>query len=657
MIVWFKDVKCFWTNMLKLIIQKNRPHYATIATLATRDIPLQVVTIYLMSAICFHLGHAKIAIVTALWATLAETSIILMCKIKKPFDRLSKDQRQLTLLFLSATNAFLYTLPAVYFASDPSIAVKITAVLWVMGVQVYITNTWSRVPIFVFSMLLPVLLLMVVVFLKLPATAPVTSSLTHWGITIAVVIIVTYSSIETLRLHMTTEAALFEAERIATARLAKMTESQRLDTLTGLLNRPAFDVALQVMLDDRTHTGGEVAVLLVDLDSFKPINDTYSHEAGDKVLTETAKRLQTHIGDIGIVGRLGGDEFICAVQVDDGLDIMALAETLSKQIALPVLWNERMLKVSASIGICATGTSSQAPLATVPVLCSAADQAMFAAKSSPNRVPVQYEAHLFAPRMTADDKQALVDSISNETVRPYYQPKVHLQTGQIIGFEALARWDHPHDGTRPPSEFLYQINDLGLQGDFMISIATQVFRDVEAMLDRGLNPGQISLNVPEVALATHSGRQDLLRIIAARPAVAKHITFEITEDVFIARAADTIQASITSFRDLGVRISLDDFGTGFASFHHLRQLDFDELKIDTSFVSGLGHDATTEVLVRGFLDIASGLGVSVIAEGVETEAQCQQLINMGCLVAQGYLYSAALPISDATELLTKQQAA
>jgi EAL domain-containing protein (putative c-di-GMP-specific phosphodiesterase class I) len=304
-----------------------------------------------------------------------------------------------------------------------------------------------------------------------------------------------------------------------------------------------------------------------------------------------------------------------------------------------------------------TGNGPPAPPASVPALCSAADQAMFASKSSPSRGPVLYQEQLFAPRMTPDNKQILVDSVANETILPFYQPKIHLPTGQIIGFEALARWTHPVFGIRHPSEFLEQINELGLQGDFMTSMATQVLRDIEALLERGFDPGQVSVNVPEVALATQSGRQDLHRIIAASPTAAQHMTLEITEDVFIARAADAIQASIASFRDLGVRISLDDFGTGFASFHHLRRLDFDELKIDTSFVVGLGHDLTSEVLVRGFLNIASGLGVSVIAEGVETQAQSQELINMGCVVAQGYLFSPGVPLAQATELLTHQKSA
>ncbi len=643
--------------MFRLLIQKNRMHYATITHLATRDYPLEVVTVLFLCSVCHYLGHTTLAALTALWLVISKTCIYFVCNRYSPFDQLSKDRALLALLGLSFANAILFVVPALMLASDPSIAMKLSAVLWVMGAQVYVTNTWSVVPTFVYTILLPIMLLMVITFFQLGSTIPTASTLSHWIVTFTFVGLFVYTSIDTLRAHLATEAALLDAERTATSRLSQLQETQRLDGLTGLLNRPAFDVALQIMLDDRKYGDGEVAVFLVDLDSFKPINDTYSHEAGDRVLTETAARLQTCIDQKGIVGRLGGDEFICAIQLDQETDVLKVADTLGQNITLPILWEQHLLKVTASIGIAKTGTSRSAPPATVPALCSAADQAMFAAKSSPTRTPVLYKAQLFAPRMTAEEKQALVDSIANEDIKPYYQPKIHLQTGQIIGFEALSRWEQPNAPPRSPGEFLPQIDSLGLQGDFMVNITSQVFRDVETILERGLDPGQVSLNIPEVALATFTGRQGLHRIIADRPHVAKHITFEITEDVFIARAADTIQASIASFRDLGLRISLDDFGTGFASFNHLRQLDFDELKIDTSFVSGLCHDTTSEVLVRGFLDIASGLGVGVIAEGVETEEQSQQLVNMGCLVAQGHLYSAALPFGNAIERLNQQQAA
>jgi len=609
-------------------------------------------------SICFYLGHIAFAVVTAVFIVVTELVIAITCRRRSPLDTLSKDAASLLVFVLCSLNAVIFTAPALLLVSNASLAMKLTGFIWIMGVQIHITNSWSRVPTFLYSALLPVMIVMVVAFFKLAETAPVQSSMIHWGISCVCLIMFIYSSIDTLRQKMLTEAALFHSERTASSRLAMLEESQRLDPLTGLLNRPAFDVALNVMLQDRATGSGELAVFLIDLDSFKPINDTYSHEAGDHILIEIARRLQTQVGEAGIVGRMGGDEFICALHgLDDGADARSFAKDLGAVISRPTEWNQRQLKIAASIGVAMTGDGQHAPKSTVAALCSAADQAMFAAKSSPNRMPVLYQTHLFSPRMTPDNKQILVDSIANGTLKPYYQPKIHLPTGRIIGFEALARWDHPTQGRRLPSEFIEQINELGLQGDFLTCMATQVVRDVTAMLDMGLDPGQVSLNMPEVALATHSGRQDLHRILAASPNAIAHLTFEITEDVFIARSADVIQASIISFRDLGVRISLDDFGTGFASFHHLRQLDFDELKIDTSFVAGLGHDSTSEVLVRGFLAIASGLGVSVIAEGVETKAQSQELINMGCMVAQGYLFGAAVPITQASDLLAKQDAA
>ncbi len=644
--------------MINQIRDRNRPHYASIMQLADRDFAFTVGAGLFLCATCFYLGHVTLAVCVAVLIVSSELIIRLACHHRRPLDRLSKDDTLLVVLALCGANSIIYTYPALVLVCEPSIAMKMTGFIWIMGVQIFITNTWSRVPVFLYTMLLPVMMMMVIAFFKLPDVAPTGSSTGDWVIAFAFVVMFIYSSIDTLRQHMATEAALFSSERMASARLAMLEESQRLDSLTGLLNRPAFDIALHVMLQDRASGSGELAVFLVDLDSFKPINDTYSHEAGDQILIETAHRLKKHVGEAGIVGRLGGDEFVCAHHdLTDGADAVAFAESLGAIIARPIEWNQRQLKIVASIGVAMTGDGPPAPAATVSALCSAADQAMFAAKSSPNRTPLLYQSHLFSPRMTPDDKQVLVDSITNGSLKPYYQPKVHLPTGRIIGFEALARWDHPAQGKRLPSEFIEQINELGLQGDFMTCMATQVVRDVAAMLDLGFDPGQVSLNVPEVALATHSGRQDLHRIVAGNPNAINHMTFEITEDVFIARAADMIQASITSFRELGLRISLDDFGTGFASFHHLGQLDFDELKIDTSFVAGLGVDATSDVLVRGFLNMASGLGVSVIAEGVETEAQRQDLINMGCVIAQGYLFSAAVPFASAIDLLRQQDAA
>ena len=644
--------------MFRTIVASARPQYDTILRLIGRDLVLQLASLYLICILCWWVGHPVIAVSVALIMTCSEAVLYSIATAKGPMRGLARDHQIEILLLLCSANTFLYVYPALCLAGDASLAMKIIGLLWIMGIHVYLANTWSRVPIFLGAMLIPAMVLMIGAFFMLQTTTPEPSSMTEWGVALGFLAIFLYSVIDRLRLQIAIEKELFAAKTVAASRLTQLEESHRVDALTGLLNRRAFDMALDVMLENRALEGNEIAIILCDLDSFKPINDTYSHEAGDEVLVQTAKRLQDYIGDDGIVGRLGGDEFICAVgQIDGPDDALNYAQAMSYAISGLIPWNGRNLKVETSVGVALTGASDAAPPATVSALCSAADQAMFASKSSPNGGPFLYRRNLFAPSMTAEDKQSLVDSIASGALLPFYQPKIHLPTGQIIGFEALARWNHPSKGLRPPSAFIEQINELGLQGDFMVSIVRRVIEDIQAIIARGLDPGQVSLNVPEVALATHSGRRDLEEIVLANPEVAQHLTFEITEDVFIARAADTIQSSIAAFRAQGVRISLDDFGTGFASFHHLGQLDFDELKIDTSFVAGLGTDATAEVLVRGFLNIASGLGVSVVAEGVETEDQRRDLINMGCMTAQGYLFSEAVPLAQATTLLKKQQTA
>ncbi len=649
-LIWLKQAQAH--RVIKRIVSSARPQYRSVAHLTLRDVPLQIGSILLLCGLCWYVEFKIVAVVVFVSVLLCELCLHMILRRQSLFRLIETDRAILFAMILCALNTVLYLLPALFLVRDPSLAMKITGMMWIMGVQVYLANTWSRVPTFLCVMVVPAMAMMVIAFFILRHAAPVMSSMTEWGIAAGFLALFLYSTIDTLRQHLSMEADLAKAQQESAQRLAKLEESDRLDALTGSLNRRAFDVALGVMLEDRKLTGGEITVFLVDLYSFKPINDTYSHEAGDEVLIQTADRLRAIIAQSGIVGRLGGDEFVCALHdLENAEDDMACGARLADAIAKPIKWNDRTLKIAVSIGV---ASSRDAANPTVSTLCSAADQVMFAAKSSPSGGPILYEAHLFAPRMTPEDKQLLAESIANRSVRPFYQPKVHLPTGRIIGFEALARWDHSTGHVRQPADFLDQINELGLQGDFMMSLAQKVVDDINMMLSQGLDLGQVSLNVSEVALATYSGRQDLFKIMQNNPDAARHLTFEITKDVFIARAADTIQASIASFRGLGVRISLDDFGTGFAPFHHLRQLDFDELKIDTSFVAGLGHDPAAEVLVRGFLNIASGLGVSVVAEGVETDAQSRDLINMGCLTAQGFLFSHAVPAKDACDLLKAQ---
>lgn len=644
--------------MRRQVTDSVRPHVRAILHFCRQDLRLLMPATGLLAVLCWLAGYLVAGALVGVILTFNHLLLHNTSSGKALFRSLGSERPLVTICALALVNVVLFCTPAVLMALSPSVALKISSVIWLLGLMFYIIHRWSQVPPVLKLLMAPPLLMLFVVFAILPVSDPIASPLSHWVAACSLLFIFLYLAVEALSEYFVLERGLRSAQLEAKQRLAYLEETQRFDALTQVLTRPAFDIALHVMLQDRAATGGQIVVFLADLDGFKPINDTYSHEAGDQILIATAQRLNQHIGDRGVVGRLGGDEFIIAVEgLADAAEACALAEALLRQISLPIQWNGRPLKIAASIGIAMTNSDGTAPAADVSALCSAADQAMFAAKSSPMQEPQFYRADLFAPRLSAADKQRLIESIAQREIKPHYQPKVLLASRDIIGFEALARWEDPVRGLRMPSEFIEQINEFGLQGDFIAQMARQVTEDILKFCCAGLDPGQVSLNVPEVALATQTGHLELQRIVSACPNATRHLTFEITEDVFIARSAGIIQTSIATFREMGVRISLDDFGTGFASFNHLRQLDFDELKIDTSFVAGLGKDRTSEVLVSGLLNIASGLGVSVIAEGVETEDQRRDLINLGCISAQGYLFGSALPVGQALRLLEIQQAA
>ncbi|WP_377507553.1 putative bifunctional diguanylate cyclase/phosphodiesterase [Octadecabacter sp. R77987] len=622
-----------------------------IAHVERRDAPKRIASAALIVAICWYAGAERAAIALLVMIALYE----LVSFALGHFMPRDGDELPLGFVFcfwlVNCTSALAYLIPSFVLAMQPSTALMLVGFIWLFGVYVHVSNTFAAFPFYNWSVMGPSFVAAFCLLYVVAQTDFQHSPVDHWIVAIGALTVYVFNTIETLNKQKDTQKALALARREATGRLRRLEHLTRHDNLTGALNRRAFDADLAKMLLHR-RGGNEIAVLLIDLDGFKPINDTYSHEAGDEVLIQIVKRLHDVAGETGIVARLGGDEFAVAF---DGLPssdaAMRLATYVGRAISAPMIWNQKTLRIAASIGVNVTGALPVGDPDTVSALCAGADQAMYRAKASPNAAPVLFKPDQFTPRLSLTDRGALIIAIQNHEIRPYYQPKIHLGTGQVVGFEALARWIHPDGALRLPAQFLSQINELGLQGDFLIEMTKQVMADISTLTKAGFDPGQVSINVPEVTLATHSGLSDFERVIANHPDAAGHITIEITEDVFIARAAEAIQNSVTQLRRGGVRVSLDDFGTGFASFHHLRQLEFDELKIDSSFVADLGRDPAVDVMVQGFLSIASGLGVAVIAEGVENQAQRQDLLGMGCMVAQGFLFSAALPFEKVAPLL------
>jgi diguanylate cyclase (GGDEF)-like protein len=618
--------------------------------IATRDLMKHLATATMVLAVCWYAGWRGPVLIIA-------GSIIFSEIVARIITRIAperEDEISLGLMGVMWINnigsAMLYLLPSVLLASQPSVALLLAGFMWLFGVYVHISNTFVALPFYNWSQMIPAFGTAFGVFYVSSTTTFHPAPMIDWAIASLFMVVYIVNTFETLLYQKDTQRALDVARDEVQERLRDMEHLSRHDGLTGLLNRRAFDKELERMLAVKRRSA--VAVLLLDLDGFKPINDTYSHDAGDRVLVEVAARLHGLAGEYGVAARLGGDEFVLAAPgIGSDQEAMRIARQLAAAIEVPIAYHDKVLKVSASIGIGSTAHTG----ATVEDLCVAADQAMFRAKAETGDRCVLYVASDFPPRPTLEDRAILFRAIKSGEIRPFYQPKVWFDDSTTCGFEALARWVHPTRGVLSPAHFLPQINEFGLHGDLLNQIAEQVMRDVEGMLHDRLDPGQVSINIPEMALATQTGRQDLHRLLAKHPSVRSHITFEITEDVFIARAGDMIQDSISHFRKAGLRISLDDFGTGFASFQHLRQLEFDELKIDTGFVAGLGVDPTSDVLIAGLLDIGAGLGVSIVAEGVETQAQLDQLRAMGCKIGQGYLFGKAMPLDETRIRLFSEQ--
>ena len=554
---------------------------------------------------------------------------------------------------VAVVTTIIYMHAATLFAAGNSTATLICACIWMFGALVHISNSFVAVPLYNWSMLLPAYLAVLKIVHDL-FQQPVTVPQPYEGYVVAGLLLIYFANtVQTTQNHKDTLSAYENMRELANRRLVELEDLSLRDLLTGLPNRRAFDkIATDFLCGPKQGKAVNGALFLIDLDGFKPINDSYSHAAGDALLKEVARRLSVDLTGSSVVARLGGDEFAIAWPGPLGrVDMIRIAEDILRLIRQPVQFEHRKLQVAASVGIAPSHRGS-----SVDQLLNEADQAMYQAKIGLESNIVIFDQKSFPRRLTLDDRARLLTAMKEGEIRPFYQPQVDIATGRIIGLEALARWVRPNGDMRSPGSFLPAINELGLQADFQQHILRGVLADMTALQNAHLLPDQVSINLAEVTLATNSGREALIAAVAPHPNLRAHLTFEVTEDIFIGRAGRMIQDSISLLRLSGVRISLDDFGTGFASFQHLQELEFDELKLDTGFVRRLGTDRATDVLVKSFLDMGRGLGVSIVAEGVETQAQLDILRGMGCQIVQGYYYSPARPFAEMREMLTKGHA-
>ncbi|EFO30783.1 ggdef/eal domain-containing protein [Roseibium sp. TrichSKD4] len=410
----------------------------------------------------------------------------------------------------------------------------------------------------------------------------------------------------------------------------------RTDHLTMLPNRR--DMEERFSSDATAFTDGD-AFFNIDLDEFKPINDAFGHQTGDKVLKVVADRLRQFNYEGKKVWRIGGDEFAMLVPRVFYADLASnIADRLHESMSAPISHNGEELFVGASIGVAIFDHTVLHP----QDMFSRADIAMFTAKQSPTTNVEIHRDTIQSRRYRQESRRRISNALENGEIFPVYQPQVCLSSGRIIGFEALARWRRSDGTLRAPAEFMDMVEYFGAQGELDLLIAGRTLSAMHSIHEGGEFSPRFSINISEESLASREIRGGYLKLFNRYRGLTSKLTVEVTENALIDRSAQAIRASLQSFAAAGVSLSMDDFGTGYGSFRHLQEYQFNEVKIDKSFVDKVCLDRSSEVIISGFLDVARGLGADVVAEGVETSHQRQKLIELGCRRAQGYLFSRAI---------------
>jgi len=408
------------------------------------------------------------------------------------------------------------------------------------------------------------------------------------------------------------------------------------DPLTDLPNRLLFKERLSRSLQQLAAHGGELAVLFIDLDHFKDVNDTLGHSVGDTLLAAVTRRLESCIRPGDTLARLGGDEFICILEHIAGpATALEVADQLLELFRQPFSVGDNQLYLSASIGI------SQAPLdgMDVDVLVRKADAAMYQAKAHGRN-----RSHFYTSEMTASAQERiqleslLRDAILTQELSVHFQPKVDVQSGRLLGAEALLRWHSAELGEVPPARFIPLAEETGFIIELGFWVLCESCRQVAAWDAAGLHVPVVSINL-SVKQLERGNFPELLRNVMRETGIAPHrLELEITESVVM--DVEDAFAMLDDLRALGVQLALDDFGTAYSSLSYLRKLPVQTLKIDCAFIAGIGRNRSDEAIVQAMVAISHSLDLSTVAEGVETVEQFEFLRRLGCEQVQGFLFGA-----------------
>lgn len=425
------------------------------------------------------------------------------------------------------------------------------------------------------------------------------------------------------------------------------------DGLTDLPNRMAFQEHLQQRLAHARRDGSELALLFIDLDNFKSINDTLGHATGDELLRLLAQRMHGALRETDMIARLGGDEFVVLLDsAPPRHQLPLVVQKVFDAISEPCMLARQQLFPSASIGVAMFPQDGQ----DVSGLMRSADVAMYAAKAEGRHGYRFYAAEM---NEGAQDwlrlSQDLRLGLERGEFELYYQPKADASTGEFTGMEALIRWRHPELGMVPPVRFIGVAEEAGLIADVDAWVLDEACRQMREWLDAGLAPKRVAVNLSASQCRGGEFAQRVTQALLRHGLHADCLELEITETTLMTEVDDAVQA-FWSLRNQGVCVAVDDFGTGYSSLSYLRRLPVDNLKIDKSFVDDLETDANDREITKAIIAMAKSLGLVAVAEGVERASQLELLQEMGCHQFQGYFYSKPMPASEMTRMLEATQA-
>lgn len=433
-------------------------------------------------------------------------------------------------------------------------------------------------------------------------------------------------------------------------RLANEARIQHLahhDGLTGLLNRGAFMDRMALLMKHAERKGEMLALLFIDLDNFKRVNDSLGHLEGDQVLTTVSERLVGALRGSDLVGRFGGDEFVVLLtDLASRADIVVVLEALLSVVEVPVRADGRALSVTPSIGVAVFPDDGR----QADELIQHADTAMYRAKAR-GRATYQFFESVLAETAYADLvlEAELAQGLTRNEFELFFQPQVEATSGQLSGAEALLRWRHPQRGLLAPDSFIF----VAERHRLMLALGEWVMREAAATarrwreqgLTHGHGPMRIAVNLSRMQFNLDGFADTVQRVLADSGAKGQWLELELTERMLI-EDVEHAPATLAQLRSLGLTVSVDDFGTGYTSLAHLTELPLDKLKIDQSFVARLPDDVGAQAITRAIVQMAVGLGLTVTAEGVRSAAQWQLLASWGCQQLQGELVGSPMPAAE-----------